>query len=119
VMVVATTLTDEAVIEAVLAKMAVEEATETLIEVDEALTEDPTLTATTVAVPTLTPTRGEDDPPILTARSAPVSEGFTLLFTMELDFTEVTARATTGSARGTAMARPQKIVARARNFMLR
>ena len=85
---------------------------------DEVLTEVPTLIATIVDELIRTPTRGEDDPPILTPTSAPDDAAEEAL-TVELGLTEVTARATTASVRGAAMERPQKTVIRARNFILR
>jgi hypothetical protein len=88
---------DAAVIEVDLAKMTVEAAVKPLTETDVALTEDSTLTATTVAEPTLTSKRGDRaDPPILTP----------------------TIGLTRGSLRGAVIARPQRIETRARNFML-
>ena len=88
-----------------------------------------TSTAKTVAVPTLTPSRGDDEPPTLTPKSVPdpaVEEAFTLveetlilLFKVELVFAEVTARATKASVRGAVMARPRKRVLRVKDFMMR
>lgn len=111
------TLADEAAIEVAAIEVG-------LMVTDEVLTEVPTLTARIVEELIRTPTRGEDDPPTLIPMSAPddaAEEALTLLllFTVELGLTEVTARATIASVRGAAMERPQKIVIRARNFMLR
>jgi hypothetical protein len=112
---------DEAAVEVDLAEMTMEATVEPLIERDVALTEDPTLTAMIVAEPAPTPKRGDDDPSTLTPKVAPlaaVEAEFMLIFKVELDFAEATARLTRGSARGAVIARPQRIETIARNFML-
>lgn len=131
--IVLTTFADETM-EADLTGAADEAATVTLTEPDEALTVGvdealaaDTSTAKTVAVPTLTPTRGDDEPPTLTPKSDPdpaveealtlVEETLTLLFKVEVTFAEVTARATKASVRGAAIERLRKRMLK--GFMMR